>query len=398
MKENYAFQHPKSKHQKLQRHIWKIIFLNMAFFLSSINHFTYSQCPTFPSCDERTTIIDIDNNDPNYEFYVPVCGQGEASFDFDITNNICDMTTEVCGQSGTAELNCHKIIFRRSNTTDELTFMARIGQGSGCNGELDATFVIDQAGCQRLTCGGSQNVDTYTFMPGENEIIVYGCLNSSAHISICGLCKIISCDFEVTCPTDNDLGSYNCNTLDQIPACPTLMNINGNLVVDNAAGDYGIDVGDMPCGQIELLCSDDVQPNLCGTVNQTITRTITIFDDLDDDQQLDANEEFQVCEFTITIEVDNTPPTNTFCPPGGDLGCNPTPSLYAPSMATWNDNCGIKSNGVRPGTPTSINGCNYSVVHEYFAIDNCDKETTCQQTFTWQEVTEPVFDNCPAQP
>ncbi|MFN7117987.1 MAG: T9SS type A sorting domain-containing protein, partial [Saprospiraceae bacterium] len=93
------------------------------------------------------------------------------------------------------------------------------------------------------------------------------------------------------------------------------------------------------------------------------------------------------CTQTFTWTADTEDPQIVSCPAGGNLGCNPDASAYAPGAAQWTDNCGLQEMGVREGIPTN-NGCNWTVTHEYYAIDNCDNERTCTQTFTWKVDTE----------
>ncbi|MCW5521180.1 T9SS type A sorting domain-containing protein, partial [Aureitalea sp. L0-47] len=89
-------------------------------------------------------------------------------------------------------------------------------------------------------------------------------------------------------------------------------------------------------------------------------------------------------EVTQSFDVlpDTAAPTNISCPTGGDLGCNPLPSQYAPGTATWEDDCSNINSGVFEGTPIQ-DGCDWSVTHTYWATDDCGNMSTCEQTFTW---------------
>ncbi len=100
------------------------------------------------------------------------------------------------------------------------------------------------------------------------------------------------------------------------------------------------------------------------------------------------------CEQTITVN-DQTPPTFTFCPPGENLGCNPQ-SVPPPGPATATDNCGGAVTVTSSLGPITGNPCNRSQTRTYTAADECGNESTCEQIFTWSEVTtSPVFTFCP---
>ena len=104
----------------------------------------------------------------------------------------------------------------------------------------------------------------------------------------------------------------------------------------------------------------------------------------------DANGCQSNCQLPVNVK-DDQKPVLTNCPTeSADLGCNPEPQEYSPSLVPdWTDNCGIKSAGVRAGTPVAdAEGCGWSVTHVYYAIDYCDNEETCEQTLTWKVDTE----------
>ena len=195
-----------------------------------------------------------------------------------------------------------------------------------------------------------------------------------------------------------DLGDFDCTNINTIPVCPT-------NAVEAAAAPYNITIGSNPCGTIEVICSDDQIVDVCGDQDYTIMRTITVFDDLDGDMELDQvingdliDEEFEICVFTIGIVVDLDPPTTT-CPDGGELGCNPDAAEYAADDApTWVDVCDANlSTGVIEGTPvqTDQDGCRWSVTHKYWATDACENSDTCYQTFTWTVDNDPPTTTCP---
>ena len=146
-----------------------------------------------------------------------------------------------------------------------------------------------------------------------------------------GICEAC-CDFSVTCPNDTDLGSFNCNNLENIPACPS-------DVAALSLPPYNITIGQMPCGMIAFTCSDDAMPDGCTPVNQVITRTITVFDDLNNNNTLDASEESQVCTFNITI---NPPPAVLItCPANATIECDEDTSPANTGNAIGMGGCGI---------------------------------------------------------
>jgi hypothetical protein len=88
--------------------------------------------------------------------------------------------------------------------------------------------------------------------------------------------------------------------------------------------------------------------------------------------------------------VDVTPPVFTYCPPGANLGCNPT-GVPAPGAATATDACGTPTITSALGSITT-NGCQRSQTRTYTATDGCGNKATCTQVFTWTvDVTPPVI-------
>jgi hypothetical protein len=105
-----------------------------------------------------------------------------------------------------------------------------------------------------------------------------------------------SYDFQVQCPIteQRDLGTFNCTNLSEIPAIPTTV---------REAANYGIVIGDKPCGIIIVSASDNATANTCNKVNgvltdQEITRTITILDDKNGNKTYDEGEQQTQCTFT----------------------------------------------------------------------------------------------------
>jgi hypothetical protein len=100
-----------------------------------------------------------------------------------------------------------------------------------------------------------------------------------------------------------------------------------------------------------------------------------------------------VCTQVINV-VDNTAPVFTFCPPGSDLGCNPS-GVPGPGAATATDDCGTPMITNALGSVIQ-NGCLRTQTRTYTATDGCGNTATCTQVFTWiVDVTAPVFTFCP---
>ena len=81
-------------------------------------------CPVTP-CDEvHQTYVNLSQ--------VPQCGQSTISLNGDLQNGQTDC------QNGS--INCHEfIVFRPAGSLTQ-QFTLKVGQGSGCNGELDASY------------------------------------------------------------------------------------------------------------------------------------------------------------------------------------------------------------------------------------------------------------------
>jgi len=108
-----------------------------------------------------------------------------------------------------------------------------------------------------------------------------------------------------------------------------------------------------------------------------------------------ANGCTSTCTKTLHI-VDTTPPVITFCPPGSDLGCNPT-GIPAAGTPTATDNCGTPTISSELGEPVNTGGCNWSRTRTYTATDTCGNTVTCTQVFTYTlDTTDPIFTSCPA--
>ena len=197
-----------------------------------------------------------------------------------------------------------------------------------------------------------------------------------------------TCTFSVTCPVNTNLGTYNCTTLGNIPAQPTTL-------AQLQAAPYNLTIGNNPCGQIKFTSSDNVTPNICALSNQTITRTIVVWDDLLPFNNVkDVNESSQTCTFTYVVQADLTSPTIN-CPSNTTVDCPATPTFGTP---TANDACdGTPTISIETTTPAPTNGCLvYVATRVWRATDDCgNNANTCSQTITVRDNTSPTI-NCPS--
>ncbi|MCK6694608.1 MAG: hypothetical protein L6Q97_21235, partial [Thermoanaerobaculia bacterium] len=200
------------------------------------------------------------------------------------------------------------------------------------------------------------------------------------------------CEFIASCPANTDLGTYNCNTLGNIPAMPATL-------AEIQAVPYNITLGADPCGQIKFTASDNATPNICSATNQTITRTIVVWDDLSPFNNIkDVNEASTTCTYTYVVQADKTNPQFTSCPTAAiDLGCNPAlpdADKAKTDAGPATDNCGTP---VKSAVPGSITGaCVKTQTWTVTATDGCSNSATCTVTYTWKSDTEnPQFTSCP---
>jgi len=161
-------------------------------------------------------------------------------------------------------------------------------------------------------------------------------------------CMVV-CGFNVTCPASTALGPFACDAT--LPLCPT-------LETEAAAAPYNIDFSaNIPCGTTVVLCADVSTPDLCA--GYTITRTVTVFDDLDGNGLLDPGEDFVDCTFTLPILPPGGP---TIVCPAAALDCSmaPDPIIYIGSSDNGDnaaDECVIGGEYVEICSTDGCPGC-----------------------------------------
>ena len=251
-----------------------------------------------------------------------------------------------------------------------------------------------------ITINGTtrENVTSATFnnLPADTYTITVEDAAGCEYVFTYSLGQIDCCEFEVTCPTNTNLGTFNCNTLANIPGVP-------QTVAALQAAPYGITIGTDPCGTIRFsVASDNPTVNVCAASNQTISRVITIWDDLNNNSVRDTDEEYETCTFTYTIDVDDTDPTIT-CPANATVQCLADIPAEPASLAAFlaltgadaDDDCD-QSLTYSVTTGQLVGGaCGGTVTRTHTVTDNCGNATSCQQVFTVNDDTDPTI-TCPA--
>ncbi|MBK8966930.1 MAG: HYR domain-containing protein [Lewinellaceae bacterium] len=124
----------------------------------------------------------------------------------------------------------------------------------------------------------------------------------------------------------------------------------------------------------------------CTDYSYTITRTWTA---------ADACGNVSTCIQTIIVE-DMTVPTITFCPESTTVECDQPTDPQTLGFAQATDNCdGNLTIGFDDeSTQTDEGACtdfSYTITRTWTATDACDNATTCIQTITVQDMTDPVI-------
>jgi hypothetical protein len=202
------------------------------------------------------------------------------------------------------------------------------------------------------------------------------------------------CPFSVVCPADTDLGTYGCSTLGDIPDYPSLQDNGGDLTVDNDAGDYGIDLSDNICGNVKVKTSDDQTPDVCSDGNTTITRTVLIYDDANDNDGWDSGESSYSCTFTYVIEplteavFDAPPADQTVC---ADAIPAKTSLSYSNGLS---GNCAINGTDTNPvdiASEPGEDGC-YTITRTWSAPNDACGRPIASASQTIYVIPEPSVD------
>ncbi|MBK9983112.1 MAG: HYR domain-containing protein [Saprospiraceae bacterium] len=339
------------------RRYFRSIVLLISITFWSVNLFC-QQCPVTPCTVAHQTFIDIAS--------VPYCGTGSLSLDGDVQPNQNDC------QNGS--LNCHEFIVYRPPLSLTQQFNLHVGQGSGCTGELDASFAYINGVCYQLSNGGSQTLITFTFPFNIDTIHLFFCINSGAHVSVCNLCAVPPpCTQLPECNLAN-INFQGCQA--NVPVAFT----NPSSVFTNISTCAGIslvlshtDVGDVS------FCNSPAGVNFI--------RTYTLY-------FIDSNGdtiEFRQC--VQSIKVTPTLPLAVCKNASVQLNSNGVATI-SPSLI--NNGSTLGCNGVLSAMPTNFTCANLGAnIVTLKVTDDCGNTSTCTSTVTVTAPT-PTADAGPA--
>jgi PKD repeat protein len=198
---------------------------------------------------------------------------------------------------------------------------------------------------------------------------------------------IACCMLEVTCPPTMNLGSFACGTMPDCAQTEAEFEALGGII------------GNMPCGDIVILCNDSPDPALRYCTNQQIVRTYIIFDDLDSNGMLDMDERSDTCTQTYTI----LPPALSVisCPSLPDITCEQVAGYTPPSASYSNGltgNCLLSGTVTGSVTSSDYDSCGGYLIVTYSGQDDCGRNLVAVQcTVTVTAAALPVI-SCPSLP
>ena len=279
------------------------------------------------------------------------------------------MATDACGNTAI----CTQSIIVNDITAPVITATGT-NLALGCNpaiGQIDAALGI---GTATDNCGGAVMVT-----PTDGQVVINGCQRSLTRtFNAFDACGNVAIAVIRTATWTLD------NVAPVITATGTVLALgcNPSAVAINAA--LGTATATDACGNVIPVATDGlIIVNGCG---RSQTRTFNATDAC-------SNVATPVTR-TATWTLDVTAPTFTFCPPGSNLGCNPT-SIPAPGAATATDDCGAPTITSALSAITS-NGCRSIQTRTYTATDACGNTATCGQVFSWSsDAVGPTFTFCP---
>ena len=182
-----------------------------------------------------------------------------------------------------------------------------------------------------------------------------------------------------------DFGSPTCN----LDATPQEREGCDASDADAAETDYNnvfTNIPTQPCGDLTMTHSDETSGTLCPD-GITVTRTYTLFDDLDGDDVLDGGEESVTCVEVFLIN-DTTAPELIGTLPSGQTGIDgckadaPDGPNEADIKALYEDDCDTDLSVTKSGSPTG-DDCSWSVTYEYTITDDCGNEVSPKPSVTY---------------
>ena len=231
--------------------------------------------------------------------------------------------------------------------------------GATSAGHFYGTYTL---GSNDLTEGMVENSATVTGYTPNLEIPVTSKDNNTVTYQVCFL--------EISCPASFE-STVEC--LSDVPAAASAVAELESL---------GFTINDY-CGTLNISSNDVSDGN---SNPETITRTYTIFDDLNNDGIKDANEEEITCDQIITID-DEQNPTIT-APEDVTVECDEIPEV---GNATATDNCDTDLTITYDGEIRTDGDCanSYSLVRSWTATDNYGNSSSESQTITVVDNTAP---------
>jgi len=192
----------------------------------------------------------------------------------------------------------------------------------------------------------------------------------------------------VVCPSDTNLGTFDCNTLNDKPN-PI------NTIEEAMAAPYNIEITSASPKTLVATQDSDII-FYCESNAREVIRSIIIYNDVNNNFSYDVGEAIETCTFSINTEPDLSAP-QFYAPPDMEVTC--APSDPGPFYGTFNpsdDNCPdlIQDNVNFSDAPPAIGKCpgERIIVRSWTATDPCGNANEPQtQTIIIKDETGPEF-------
>jgi hypothetical protein len=250
----------------------------------------------------------------------------------------------------------------------------------GNKANIDLTITGGSGNFSYLWSNGATTEDLSGVPLGTYTVTVTDNVKKDASGNPCKVTSSITfngpcCEFFATCNLNLNLQTIEGCGVNALPAAFTLPSQVFTNITTN------------PCGILVLKHNDVTSGSLCPN-GLSVVRTYTLFDDLNNNQILDAGEESATCVQNFKI-VDTNAPVIDPLPGPSTINC-PTTPVFATPTAT--DLCDA-SVALTFEDVTTAGNCpgNYSVTRTWTATDDCGNTSTASQTINVQDVTKPVI-------